>query len=67
MRDPITLEKAKALREILASDMNYMGGGGLHGDDICSFVDTDGVVKSVECIRATPDGPDEWVKVASLF
>lgn len=62
---PKTIEAARALPEIksIVDHTLYFGGGGITGETICSFVDADDVSKTVRCIRRTPDGPDEWVKV----
>lgn len=62
---PKTVAEARALREIattLSGDI-FMGGGGVDGDSIIMFIDSDGQSKTVSCIRETIDGPDEWVKV----
>lgn len=61
MSAPKTIEEAMKLKEH-PGGLCYFGAGGLEDDSICAFVDSDGISKRVECIRETPDGPDEWVK-----
>ena len=58
---PKTTKEAQALPEFEGS--HYFGSEGFSGDDIIAFIDIDGLLKRVECIRRTIDGPDEWVKI----
>jgi len=55
-----TIEEAIALPEVDFIDLlgTPLMGEGFQGDDICSFVDTDGIAKTIEL---TPNG---YVKVA---
>ncbi len=64
MQAPKTGDEARALSEVssLLSGDFFLGGGGVSGDTIIAFVDSDGCSKGVHCIRRTLDGPDEWVK-----
>lgn len=61
---PKTREEAMALPEVpnLLTGGFFLGGSGVEDDTIIQFVDVDGISKTVECIRRTKDGPDEWVK-----
>jgi len=61
---PKTREEAMALPEVVSTLTGdfFLGGAGLSGDTIAFFTDADGHTKTVECIRRTKDGPDEWVK-----
>lgn len=62
---PKTTAQARALKEVrdLLGGGYFLGSCVLDGDTIFLFTDDDGQQKSVQCIRRTIDGPDEWVKV----
>lgn len=64
---PKTIKEAQALPEMSRTEFwtgkVFIGAAGVDGDTIALFLDTDGSTKKPECIRRTPEGPDEWVKV----
>ena len=66
MNSPKTVAEARALPEERSfyTGKNYFGSGGIEGDDIILFLDTDGRSMMVKCIRYEKDGPDVWVKTA---
>ena len=64
MSGPKTVAEARALPEITwEQKMRAYFGSGFDGDGVLAFTDDDGLLKQVACIRRSPDGPDEWVKV----
>ena len=64
MSGPKTVAEARALPEITWGQkmLSYFGSG-FDVDGVLAFIDDDGLLKEVSCIRSSPDGADEWVKV----